>query len=54
MPLSPDFLAILVCPACKGDLTYDAAGSTLTCPACHLRYRIVDDIPDFIEGVEKV
>jgi uncharacterized protein YbaR (Trm112 family) len=45
MPLSPDLLAILVCPACKGDLTYDAAANTLTCPACRLRYKVVDDIP---------
>ncbi len=54
MPLSPDFLSILVCPACKGDLVYDAAGASLTCPACRLRYRIVDDIPDFVDGVEKL
>ena len=24
MSLSPELLAILVCPACKGDLQYDA------------------------------
>lgn len=45
MALSPDLLAILVCPACKGDLTYDATAATLTCPACRLRYKVVDDIP---------
>ena len=45
MPISPDLLAILVCPACKGDLVYDSAAETLTCNACRLRYRIVDDIP---------
>ena len=45
MPLSADLLSILVCPACKGDLVYDSSAQTLTCPACHLRYRIVDDIP---------
>ncbi len=45
MALSPDLLAILVCPACKGDLAYDAAAGTLTCAACRLRYRVVDDIP---------
>jgi len=43
--LSPELLAILVCPACKGDLTYDAASVTLTCPACRLRYKVEDDIP---------
>ena len=45
MALSPELLAILACPACKGDLTYDEAGQTLTCPACRLRFKIVDDIP---------
>ena len=45
MALSPDLLSILVCPACKGDLVYDQQAMTLTCNACRLRYRIVDDIP---------
>ncbi len=55
MPLSPDLLSILVCPACKGDLTYDAQASTLTCPPCRLRYKIVDDIPVMlVEEAEKI
>ena len=45
MALSPELLAILVCPSCKADLAYDATAQTLTCAACRLRYRIVDDIP---------
>jgi LSD1 subclass zinc finger protein len=45
MALSPELLAILVCPACKGDLTYDSGASSLTCPACRLRYKVVEDIP---------
>jgi len=45
MALSPDLLAILVCPACKKDLVYDAAAATLTCQNCRLRYKVVDDIP---------
>ena len=45
MALSQDLLSILVCPACKGDLQYDATANTLTCGQCRLRYRIVDDIP---------
>jgi len=54
MPLSPDLLSILVCPACKGDLAYDAAAQTLTCAACRLRYRVVDDIPVMLaEEAEK-
>jgi uncharacterized protein YbaR (Trm112 family) len=45
MPLSEQLLAILVCPACKGDLDYDRINERLTCHACKLRYRIEDDIP---------
>jgi uncharacterized protein YbaR (Trm112 family) len=48
MALSPELLAILVCPACKGDLTYDAGAGTFTCPACRLRYKVVEDIPNFL------
>ena len=54
MTLSADLLAILVCPACKGDLEYDPSGQTLTCNACRLRYKIVDDIPVMlVEEAEK-
>ena len=45
MGLSADLLAILVCPACKGDLVYDPPAITLTCSACRLRYKVVADIP---------
>jgi hypothetical protein len=45
MALSADLLAVLVCPACRGDLQYDADACTLTCAACRLRYRVEDDIP---------
>jgi uncharacterized protein YbaR (Trm112 family) len=54
MVLSPDLLSILACPACKGDLVYDAQGKTLTCNACRLRYRIENDIPVMlVEEAEK-
>ena len=45
MPLSDQLLAILVCPACKGDLEYDRLNEKLTCRACMLRYRVEEDIP---------
>ncbi len=45
MALRPDLLAMLACPACKQELVYDAAASTLTCQTCRLRYKVVDDIP---------
>ena len=43
--ISPELLAILVCPVCKGDLRYDEARQRLDCHACKLSYRIEDDIP---------
>ncbi len=45
MTLSPQLLAILVCPKCKGELEYRAEESSLACPACRLRYAVRDDIP---------
>jgi uncharacterized protein YbaR (Trm112 family) len=54
MSLSPELLAILVCPACKGDLQYDESAPSLTCPVCRLRYKVVDDIPVMlVEEAEK-
>jgi len=54
MALSPDLLSILVCPACKGELVYDANQQTLTCNRDRLRFRVVDDIPVMlIEEAEK-
>jgi hypothetical protein len=54
MSLSPDLLSILVCPACKGDLVYEEGLQRLTCNACRLHYRIVDDIPVMlVEDAEK-
>jgi uncharacterized protein YbaR (Trm112 family) len=50
MALSPDLLAILVCPACKGELEHDLQAQTLTCHRCRLRYRIVDGIPVMLIG----
>lgn len=46
MPLASDLLDLLVCPKCKGDLTYLAPPEeSLDCHRCRLRYRIEDDIP---------
>lgn len=43
--LDPEFLQMLVCPACKGDLKHDSDAGTLECLRCRLRYRIKDEIP---------
>lgn len=45
MTLSPQLLAILVCPKCKGELEHREAESALDCKACRLRYPVRDDIP---------
>ncbi len=45
MSVSPQLLAILVCPKCKGDLEYRGAESSLVCHACKLRYPVRDGIP---------
>jgi len=38
-------LEILVCPVCKGPLTYRKEAAELVCPACRIAYPIRDDIP---------
>jgi uncharacterized protein YbaR (Trm112 family) len=45
MSVSPQLLAILVCPKCKGELEYREAESALVCHACRLRYAVRDDLP---------
>lgn len=45
MTLSPQLLAILVCPKCKGELEYREQEHSLLCHACQLRYPVRDDIP---------
>lgn len=43
MNLDPELLAIIVCPACRGDL--QAEGEELVCQSCALAYPVRDDIP---------
>jgi uncharacterized protein len=45
MALSPELLAILACPRCKGDVEPTGEGSFLVCPACRLKYPVCDGIP---------
>lgn len=42
-------LDILVCPVCKGPLTFDRPKSELVCRADRLAYPIRDDIPVMLE-----
>jgi uncharacterized protein YbaR (Trm112 family) len=41
--LDPELQAILVCPACKGELTFEE--TRIICPACAKAYPIRDGIP---------
>jgi uncharacterized protein YbaR (Trm112 family) len=45
MSLSPQLLAILVCPKCKGPLEYREPDAALLCNQSQLRYPVRDDIP---------
>jgi uncharacterized protein len=47
MPIAPELLAILVCPACKSPvkLTPDQCGLKCQSPTCRRVYPIRDDIP---------
>ncbi len=45
MNLSPDFLEILRCPACKARVELKPDGSALKCVNCKRVYAIRDEIP---------
>ena len=49
MPIDKKLLAILVCPVCKGDLTYVKDDDELICSADKLAFPIRDDIPIMLE-----
>ena len=50
MPVDKKLLAILVCPICKGDLTFDKENEELVCHAEKLAFPIQDDIPIMLES----
>lgn len=45
MTLSPQLLAVLVCPKCKGELEYRESEASLVCHRCALRYPVREGIP---------
>jgi uncharacterized protein YbaR (Trm112 family) len=49
MPIDKKLLAILVCPVCKGELTYVKEDDELVCTAEKLAFPIKDDIPVMLE-----
>jgi uncharacterized protein YbaR (Trm112 family) len=48
MSLSPELVALLACPKCKGKLALRPDESAFVCGACKLVYAVVDQIPNFI------
>lgn len=44
MPIDAEFLRILACPACKGELVLRGE-DRLYCAACRRSYPVRDDIP---------
>ncbi len=45
MPVDPELLEILACPACKTPVVLVHDGQALKCNQCHRVYAIKDDIP---------
>jgi uncharacterized protein len=43
--LTPDFLRILACPACKGELLQSEDSLSLHCISCSKAYPVVEGIP---------
>ena len=55
MALSKEFVDILACPQCKGEIELLPDGSGLICRACRLKYPIRVEIPIMlIEEAEKI
>lgn len=44
MPIDAEFLQMLACPACRGELII-RGDDRLYCAACHRSYPVRDDIP---------
>ncbi len=45
MAITPDFIEILRCPACRARVELKPDGSGLKCVECHRVYPIRDEIP---------
>lgn len=49
MSVDKKLLAILVCPICKGNLTYEKDADELVCSVDRVAFPINDDIPIMLE-----
>lgn len=43
--LDPEFLDMLRCPVCRGEVTEELEPHRLVCVKCGRRYRVTDGIP---------
>jgi uncharacterized protein YbaR (Trm112 family) len=43
--ISREYLSILACPACKGELVQTDTGNSLLCLPCGLKYPVREGIP---------
>jgi len=43
--VSPDLIALLVCPACHGEIEYKDRRRVIICTQCDRHYPVRDDIP---------
>jgi uncharacterized protein YbaR (Trm112 family) len=48
MEITQEFVELMRCPACRGELRLKDDGSALKCTACRRVYAIKDDIPDLL------
>jgi uncharacterized protein YbaR (Trm112 family) len=48
LPIEPDLLEILICPACRGKVELKADGNALKCVACRRFFPIRDCIPAMV------
>jgi len=46
--ISPQLLEILVCPLCKGELTYDKKNNELICYQSKLAYPVIEGVANMI------
>ncbi|MGH3922982.1 MAG: Trm112 family protein [Pseudonocardiaceae bacterium] len=45
MPVNPELVELLVCPACHGDIECKDRRNLIICTQCGLHYPIRDNIP---------
>lgn len=47
-PFDPEFVKLVVCPKCKGELEVNRAKSGFVCKSCKLLYKVKNGIPIFL------